>query len=269
MRAVTPVSSGGNSIQLPSVEQAALLLRLVLPGDAEEVERVDVPQADAGQPLLDRLRDPARVLLLGEGGDDDVALAAARDGLGQHGLVDLLDDPHHVTPLGTRYAGNSGTIASRGPAGQARQACSAARVEGAGAWCSGGAPGAWGRCARYRATLSKPVRSAGSNPRADLGPEPRSAARRAARPRPPPPASSGAQATRASRAYSKTIARHFARPRAIGRVGRPPPIAGAWGHEKVSQAHVSVTTRTRRIEWNCLSHGPVALRIARRHPRAL
>ena len=59
---------------------AAPLDPLVVPGDAEQVGRVDVPQAQLGQAADDGGRDLARVLLLGERRQDDVALAGQADG---------------------------------------------------------------------------------------------------------------------------------------------------------------------------------------------
>ncbi len=98
IRALTPVSSGGNSSQLPVIEEAALFLRLVLPGDAEEVQGVDVPEPHIGEAPLDLVGNVGRIPLLGEGGDDDVPLAAEADGLLQDGLVDTLDHAHFRTP---------------------------------------------------------------------------------------------------------------------------------------------------------------------------
>ncbi len=61
----------------------------VLPGDAEEVRRVDIPQADVFQAVADGLRDGGWVFLLREGGDGDFAFAAEADGFVEDGLVDF------------------------------------------------------------------------------------------------------------------------------------------------------------------------------------
>ena len=53
------------------LEQSAGLLGLVLPGDAEQVQGIHVPQAHVLQLHLDFLGDSLRVLHLGNGGDDD------------------------------------------------------------------------------------------------------------------------------------------------------------------------------------------------------
>ena len=60
--------------EIDAAEEAALLPGLVLPGDAEQVERVQVPEADLAQLVLDLAGDQLRVALLGEGGQDDVRL---------------------------------------------------------------------------------------------------------------------------------------------------------------------------------------------------
>jgi len=58
-------------------EATAMRDRLVLPGDAKEVARVDIPQADAAQLRLDAVGNQRRIPHLGEGRDDDVTLACA------------------------------------------------------------------------------------------------------------------------------------------------------------------------------------------------
>ena len=52
------------------------LLGLVVPGNAEQVDGVDVPQAGMGQLFLDFLRDEIRILHLRDGRDDDVVFLA-------------------------------------------------------------------------------------------------------------------------------------------------------------------------------------------------
>ena len=60
-----------------AVEAASLGHRLVLPGDAEQIQRVHVPQADVLQLCLDSVGDQRRIFHLRKGGDDDVALSCA------------------------------------------------------------------------------------------------------------------------------------------------------------------------------------------------
>jgi hypothetical protein len=67
---------------------AAASRRLVVPVDAEQVNRVQVPQADVGQVTLDGVGDEGRVALLLEGRDDNVAFAGALHGALQGLLVD-------------------------------------------------------------------------------------------------------------------------------------------------------------------------------------
>jgi hypothetical protein len=66
---------------------------VVLPVDPVEVDGIDVPQADRGQPRGDRLRDQRRIAQLGEGRDADAALLAALRGLRDRLLVEAGDDP--------------------------------------------------------------------------------------------------------------------------------------------------------------------------------
>ena len=70
------------------LEQSAALLGLVLPGDAEQVQGIHVPQAHRLQLLLDLLRDGLRVLHLGDGGDDDVIFLRLAEIVLQAFLVD-------------------------------------------------------------------------------------------------------------------------------------------------------------------------------------
>ena len=70
------------------LEQAAALLGLVLPGDAEQVYRVHVPKAGVRELRLDFLRNQLRVLHLRKGGDDDVVLPGLADVVRKPGPVD-------------------------------------------------------------------------------------------------------------------------------------------------------------------------------------
>ena len=70
------------------LEHSAALLGLILPGDAEQVQGIHIPEAHGLQPLPDLLRDGLRVLHLGDGGDDDVVLLSLLDIVLQAGLVD-------------------------------------------------------------------------------------------------------------------------------------------------------------------------------------
>ena len=68
--------------------QAAGLLGLVLPGDAEKVQGIDVPQTDIGKLCLDLLRDQLRVLHLGKSRDDNVVFLGLLDVMSKAFLVD-------------------------------------------------------------------------------------------------------------------------------------------------------------------------------------
>ena len=89
MRADVPVSDGRELDPVAVVEQAAAFLGFVLPGDAEEIDGIDVPQADVAEAVLDLLRDGGRVAHLGEGGDENLALAEQLHRPGQHLFIDL------------------------------------------------------------------------------------------------------------------------------------------------------------------------------------
>ena len=65
------------------LEEAAGLLGLVLPGDAEEVQGIHIPEADVLQTGLHLFRNSLRVLHLGDGGDEDVMLFGLFDVIGQ------------------------------------------------------------------------------------------------------------------------------------------------------------------------------------------
>ncbi len=73
-------------------EPAAVRDRLVVPGDPEQVEGVEVPEPDLAQRRLHIGGDEPRVPHLGEGGDGDVALPGpghgSREGLVVDGEVD-------------------------------------------------------------------------------------------------------------------------------------------------------------------------------------
>ncbi len=79
--------------------EAAVRDRFVFPGDPEEVDGVEVPEAGLLQARLDLGGDARRVFLLLEGRDDDVALPAALDRLLQLLLVDLqVNHADHLAP---------------------------------------------------------------------------------------------------------------------------------------------------------------------------
>src|SRR5450756_2101652 len=61
---------------------------VVVPRDAEQVDGIDVPEADTLELGLDLVRNKRRVLLLCEGGDDDVAVLSQFDGFCQNVFVD-------------------------------------------------------------------------------------------------------------------------------------------------------------------------------------
>ncbi len=56
-------------------KQAALGDGFIAPGDAKQIEGVQVPKSDFFQTLLDVVRDQSGVFLLSQGGDDDFFLA--------------------------------------------------------------------------------------------------------------------------------------------------------------------------------------------------
>ena len=70
------------------LEEAAGLLRLVLPGDAEQVHGVHIPEAQGFEPVLNLLRDGLRVLHLGDGGDHNAVFLRLFDIVGKALLVD-------------------------------------------------------------------------------------------------------------------------------------------------------------------------------------
>ena len=61
------------------LEQRALDLGLVLPRDAEQVQRVDVPHANGFQLLLDLFGNGLRMLHLRDGRDDDAVFLGLLD----------------------------------------------------------------------------------------------------------------------------------------------------------------------------------------------
>ncbi len=81
--------------EVDAAETAAGRHRLVLPGDAEEVARVEVPEADPAEFSPDAGRNDAGVRHLAVGGDDDVALATAADGV----FEDLFGASHGYSVL--------------------------------------------------------------------------------------------------------------------------------------------------------------------------
>ena len=81
------------------LKEAAGLLGLVLPGDAEEVEGVDVPQTHVLQLGLDLLGNGLGMLHLRDGGDDDVVFLGLLDVMLQSDLVDAqIDFTHFACP---------------------------------------------------------------------------------------------------------------------------------------------------------------------------
>ena len=79
-----------------SLVQAAALLGLVLPGNTEQVQGIDIPQAHVLQLGLDLLRDRLRVLHLGNGRDDDIVLLGLLDIMLEAFLVDAEIDLTHA-----------------------------------------------------------------------------------------------------------------------------------------------------------------------------
>ena len=71
-----------------AAELSAAIDRLILPSDAEEVARINIPQAYALQLLFHLVRDQSGVFHLRKGGDDDIALAGAFDGVGTAVFLD-------------------------------------------------------------------------------------------------------------------------------------------------------------------------------------
>ena len=79
--------------------EAAGLLGFVLPRDAEEVQRVDVPKADGLELFLNFLRDGLRMLHLRDGRDDNVVFLGLLNVVLQAGLVDGQIDLAHGSLL--------------------------------------------------------------------------------------------------------------------------------------------------------------------------
>ena len=77
------------------LEQATGFLGLVLPRDAEEVERVDIPQANALELFLDLLRDGLGMLHLRDGRNNDVVFLGLLDIVRKARLVDSQIDLAH------------------------------------------------------------------------------------------------------------------------------------------------------------------------------
>jgi hypothetical protein len=70
-----------------------------MPGDAEQVARVNVPESDALQFVLYLGGDFGRILHLRVSGDDDVAFAGALDGAGAAGFVNAeINGGHEDSP---------------------------------------------------------------------------------------------------------------------------------------------------------------------------
>ena len=78
------------------MEEAAALLLLILPCDPEEVQRVDIPEADAFQLFLDGIRDQFRILHLRNRRYDNVILSGSRDIMFESLFVNLKID--HFSP---------------------------------------------------------------------------------------------------------------------------------------------------------------------------
>jgi hypothetical protein len=70
-----------------------------VPGDAKQVGRIHIPQAEILQAGHDLGRYLGRVLLLRKGGQDDAALAGAPHRLLQHVGMNLINDFHDAESL--------------------------------------------------------------------------------------------------------------------------------------------------------------------------
>ena len=72
---------GGGQLHIVghSLIAAAEFLGFVLPGDAEEVQRIDVPQSHVFQLVPDGAGNGFRLLHLGDGGNDDIIFAGLFD----------------------------------------------------------------------------------------------------------------------------------------------------------------------------------------------
>ena len=66
--------AGGDLDEVYAAIGAALHSGLVMPGDAEQVQRIYVPQADLFEAFLYLLGNQIRILHLGEGGEYDLVL---------------------------------------------------------------------------------------------------------------------------------------------------------------------------------------------------
>ena len=87
-----------NLDEVDIAERAALLLGLVAPGDAEQVERIEVPKTDALQAFLDLIGDQGRVAHLRKRRDDDAFFARSVDAALQIVAVDGQID-HFFAPI--------------------------------------------------------------------------------------------------------------------------------------------------------------------------
>ena len=84
----TGQSAGNLHVIGHSLEQTALLLGLIVPGNTEQVHGIHIPQPGLGELGLDLLGDQVGVLHLGDGGNDDVVFLCLLDIMLQAGLVD-------------------------------------------------------------------------------------------------------------------------------------------------------------------------------------
>ena len=75
--------------------------QIILPGDAEQVNRIHVLQPDTLQAPFHGLWNERRLAQLREGGNDDAALTASFGGLADNVVMELFDDLRHISPWPT------------------------------------------------------------------------------------------------------------------------------------------------------------------------
>ena len=85
------------------LEQAAGLLGLVVPGNPEQVHRIDRPEIGLGELILDLLGDEVGVLHLCDGGDDDVVFSGLLNVMSKAFGMDRQIDHDSSSYLMSRY----------------------------------------------------------------------------------------------------------------------------------------------------------------------
>ena len=86
--------------EVHGAERSAALFGLVMPADAEQIQRIQIPKSDRLQLFLDLIRDQIRIPHLRKGRDDDAFFLCPRDRALQivtiHGQIDHCSTPIHI-----------------------------------------------------------------------------------------------------------------------------------------------------------------------------